>query len=462
MRPTLYVPVENQVRELDAKLLFACIAAHRGYPVVFGHKQTLHFAMAGEKPGIYIAKSMRAGSRLMFEIIRGVGHALVAWDEESLVRFDSPEYYDWRFSPHTFSGMQQLFAWGRDDAELFENYAHKGDVSIHVTGNPRVDLLRRELRSFFAAECAEHRAQHGDYILVNTNFSFVNPFVRQSALVLDEKQYGKQRSRTSRGMSLEFAQGLSHHAGQIFEHFKTMIPTLAAAFPDRAIVLRPHPSEDHDLWRELLVDHANVVVRHEGNVVPWLMGAAVLLHNGCTTAVEATLLDRPSVAYRPVHSETYDYALPNALSHNAEDVAGVCRYIGEILDGQRQLIDDERKQALYARHLCATDGALAGERIVDKLDALGYAERRFAPSSALRAATAKLKSQVRETLKRRNMKKADHWASSRYEAHRFPGVTLETLNSSVQRFADYEPAFGQLRVAAHGDALFRIDPNQAN
>ena len=31
---TLIVPVENQVRELDAKLLLACIAVERGFPVV--------------------------------------------------------------------------------------------------------------------------------------------------------------------------------------------------------------------------------------------------------------------------------------------------------------------------------------------------------------------------------------------------------------------------------------------
>ena len=31
-KPVLLIPVENQVRELDAKLLLACIAARRGLP----------------------------------------------------------------------------------------------------------------------------------------------------------------------------------------------------------------------------------------------------------------------------------------------------------------------------------------------------------------------------------------------------------------------------------------------
>ncbi len=33
---TLIIPVENQVRELDAKLLLGCVAAERGLPVILG------------------------------------------------------------------------------------------------------------------------------------------------------------------------------------------------------------------------------------------------------------------------------------------------------------------------------------------------------------------------------------------------------------------------------------------
>ena len=33
---TLIVPVETQVRELDAKLLLSCVAAERGFPVIMG------------------------------------------------------------------------------------------------------------------------------------------------------------------------------------------------------------------------------------------------------------------------------------------------------------------------------------------------------------------------------------------------------------------------------------------
>jgi hypothetical protein len=38
---TLLIPVENQVRELDPKLLLACIAARRGFSSVIGSRREM-------------------------------------------------------------------------------------------------------------------------------------------------------------------------------------------------------------------------------------------------------------------------------------------------------------------------------------------------------------------------------------------------------------------------------------
>ena len=43
---TLIVPVESQVRELDAKLLLSCVAAERGFPVIIGSRAYTHFHAA--------------------------------------------------------------------------------------------------------------------------------------------------------------------------------------------------------------------------------------------------------------------------------------------------------------------------------------------------------------------------------------------------------------------------------
>ncbi|MEQ8493606.1 MAG: hypothetical protein RLW42_05220, partial [Gammaproteobacteria bacterium] len=453
MRPTLFVPVENQVRELDAKLLFACVAARHGYPVVLGRKQLLYFALPRFAPGIFIAKSMRARSKLMFDIARGLGHEVVAWDEESLVRFDSPEYFTWRFSPATFNAISHLFAWGEDDAAMFAAYPGNRGVHIHATGNPRLDLLRAPLRPLFAAECAALRERHGDYILVNTNFSFVNPFVRMNALVPPKRRFGRRRSRTAFGLSEDFAAGMAAHQQQLFDHFRVLLPALAERFPGRTIVLRPHPSEDHDVWRRLLAGHPNLEVRHEGNVIPWLMSAAVLVHNGCTTAVEGAVVGCPAVSYRPVRSATFDYALPNGLSHQADSVDDVLEAVAGIVERGLPAVSDATRQHLFQRHLAAADGPLAAERIVRTLDQFDI---RPPGAGMLERSVTRLKCDARTAIKRINMRRQGHWASDSYGRHVFPGVTLAALEQRVAVLGALLGAAGDVAVEACGDSVFRI------
>lgn len=455
--PLLIVPVENQVRELDAKLLFACVAAERGFDVVIGSRPYVNFALPSLPPGTYVAKSMRARSRLMFNIILGLGHRLVAWDEESLVRYRSAEYCDWRFSPDTFRPLSQLFAWGDDDAELFASYTGNPGVPVHVTGNPRADLLRRDVREFFRAEVDALRDRHGEFVLVNTNFAFVNPFVDQLALVQPSARAGAPKvTRTSGGMSAGFAAGMAAHQQAIFDAFRILVPQLGTWFPDRSIIVRPHPSEDHDLWRRLAADQPNVRVVHEGNVVPWLMAASVLVHNGCTTAVEAAALERPAVAYQPITTDCYDFHLPNSLSHCANTREQVRDLVSAIVAGDAGLIDEHARQAIFARHLSALSGPLASDRITDVLERAGYLLDPPPRPGPWRYLRARATAAGRALLKRINARRREHWNSAEYHAHRFPDITAAELNARIARFAPLLGRFGRVRATELSDHLFRV------
>ena len=61
----------------------------------------------------------------------------------------------------------------------------------------------------------------------------------------------------------------------------------------------------------------------EGNVVPWLLACSMLIHNGCTTAVEGYILKRPVIAYVPLAGGD-DFAIdpPNSVSDRRHDRAG--------------------------------------------------------------------------------------------------------------------------------------------
>ena len=81
--------------------------------------------------------------------------------------------------------------------------------------------------------------------------------------------------------------GFLSHKKQVYDRFVDLIPELAAAIQPHVLVIRPHPSEDRSIWDERAKHIANVEVVLEGGVAPWIMGSSMLIHNNCTTAVEA-------------------------------------------------------------------------------------------------------------------------------------------------------------------------------
>ena len=92
----LLIPVENQVRELDPKLMLACIAAERGFSSVIGSRREMEFNIDAFQQSIYLSKSITISSYLVFRMLRNLGHAVVAWDEEALVHLPAETYYSRR------------------------------------------------------------------------------------------------------------------------------------------------------------------------------------------------------------------------------------------------------------------------------------------------------------------------------------------------------------------------------
>ena len=375
---TLIIPVENQVRELDAKLLLSCVAVERGFDVIIGSRAYVHFQAASIPRGVYLAKSMRNLSRPMFLILRKLGHHIVAWDEEALVHTPPDTYFTLRLSPHTIKHVAHLFAWGEDSHDLLHQYPHlPKDLPVHITGNPRGDMLRADMRAYFDADVATLRDRYGDFILVNTNFSDVNPFIPNIGLFKPATDARKppKFGQAGLGMSREFAEGLRDHKQAIMNGFLQMIPALAETFPDLTIVVRPHPSEKQAIYDELATKNAQIHVTHEGNIIPWLLSTRALVHNGCTTGIEAYALNVPAATYLTPLNRYYDYdfqGLPNLLSHECFNLESLHATLRQILDGDLGIPATDNQQQLFEHHLTAQTGPLAAERIVEVLENDGY------------------------------------------------------------------------------------------
>jgi surface carbohydrate biosynthesis protein len=439
-KPLLLIPVENQVRELDPKLLLACIAARRGYSSIIGSRREMEMLIDQFPRSIYLSKSMTVRSLLFFWVASKFGHDIITWDEEALVHLPPATYFSRRLNPAAIRYVSHLLAWGEENAELWRQYSHmpKG-VPIHVTGNPRSDLLRPEMHAYYAADVEKIKHNFGNFILVNTNFNHVNAFGPDMNLFKPVNKAGgaPKFGRAARGMSREYAEGLRDHKLAVFKDFQLMIPELEKSFPNYTIVVRPHPTESHDIYRRIAAECRKVKVTNEGNVVPWLLSAKALIHNGCTTGVEAFEMRVPALSYRATVSETYDdgfYRLPNALSHNCFSFDELRDTLQRILEGTLGAPDGEKQRDLVRHHLAAQDGPLACERVVDVLEQIASDQARPMSQALLRRFERWLTSKGLHVL--RSVKSVLPGSHNRpeFQRHRYPGLPLEEVSERLVSF----------------------------
>ncbi len=362
-KPLFIIPVETKVRELDAKLLLALIALQRGFDVVIGALWELKFHADLLDRGIILDKSIAKTKEQWFRHCQQQGHRVVALDEEGLVYFDAETYRQLRIFPKSMEVVDLFFAWGKDQSEVTASALGELAERIRVTGNPRFDLLRPELRNLYEQDAAKLREKYGKIIQINTSFSFANTANDPQALQQTFSQYPIAKERPG------FFEDWMAAQQKVLESFQEMLPLVRERFPDHRIIIRPHPSEGLELWQEVATSLEKTTVIREGNIVPWILASDVLVHWNCTTAIEATLLGKAAIAYRKEKPDYYEQPLPNACSFHADNPEQLLEMIDLAMKGTlvASAEETEARAQVLQHHVASLQGDLAAEKMIEEL-----------------------------------------------------------------------------------------------
>jgi surface carbohydrate biosynthesis protein len=438
---TLFLPIWSQVRELDAKLLVACAVAERGMPVILGSRAPLSYYAHRLPRGIYLAKGgQREGT--FFRILRRLGHEIALLDEASLLRLPDDEVREARYAPEAAERVGLFLAWGEDDARMLRATPACAHAAVVVTGNPRIDLTRPELRAYFEPEARALRDRLGEFALLNTNFFGLNHYDPSLSTEL-------QIARGERPSSA-YLRAFATHRLAIFERTRALVAELARRLGKHALVVRPHPMENPQVWRDAARAESNVHVVQEGSILPWLLAARVSIANNCTTLVEAHLLGKAGVHFEPLRDDALDFSLPGALSHRAATASDVAELAAVALKGELPLTGADAARRLGA-HLAALTGAFAADRIADAVTS-HVAELPQRRRRAQRA-VGFVESAVRARLKAR----AGHSRHAEdLHAHRFPELAPPQLEARIARFSALTSRFRGLRVEPVAPHLFLV------
>lgn len=155
---------------------------------------------------------------------------------------------------------------------------------------------------------------------------------------------------------------------EIFEYWKNIVPKIAQQFQDCDVVLRPHPSENVDVWRSCIKSLKNVRIDAGQPILEELLDASVYIHFNSTSAITSLILGIPTLMPMPT--------LKQSLRERITYVSGISE-LGKTTDELIQLIGlaltqniaKNPPEALFRHCENLKSGSLpAAEKIIDKLE----------------------------------------------------------------------------------------------
>jgi len=367
----IYIHVEISARELDSKLLLATLAASRGHEVIISDISGIVNGVKNDTlaPGIFHTKSLTPTKNKIarHQLLINKSFLITSIDEEAGLDIDGyEEFSKTRYSEQTIEQAAIVFAWGTDDSETLKKDYSKHSSKIIKTGSPRVDLWKSIFSDYWDAP---YQIPKKPFLLISSNLGWSNG--------IDSFHEMFKRSKSA-GYYQREPWLVDYHFGLTSENYKTTkafieaIKYISENNNGYDIVLRPHPIEDIEIWKTFLDGIPNVHVIREGSITAWVNKAFAVMHNGCTTAYEATISNKPLLTYLPYVQE-YGNVLPNKLGHRVQTPEELLNKINTIFNDLKSNVKKNVKDSLpetVSKKIFFDNDELATYKIIKKWESL--------------------------------------------------------------------------------------------
>lgn len=432
VRPLLLLPIETKAREFPSRVFLTGLALERGYDVILGTSKPLHRQLYKFPRGLILENDASPRSYDFVRLAREIGHKIVAWDEESLVTITDDIFAKLRVSPKTVGMCEYFFCRGQGDTEaLKKTYPDITDKLIPV-GNPRLDILYPK---WFKGG-AKVKEKKQKTILINSRFSIVNPFY-----VSKEKAFDNVFKKAQISKESEMGQHIYawlNHAHFLFLEFADLTHRICKEIPEAKVVIRPHPSENHQFWKDLASEYNNAEYNYDGAASDWFLKSDVLVHSGCTTALEASSVGLPCMAYLPDGEGIYDIEVPNSVSEKFFDANSLIEALKmqPILTEQiREKTSTKTRKALSTYITNFEDGKCT-EAILDTIDAIELDKTTYKMRwKKIRNFLSVSKGLILKYLKDRKEKNHSRDdARKGYASQKFPGLSSQEIEALLNQY----------------------------
>lgn len=319
------------MRELDYKLVLATMLARPGNQIFLGNHTDVYELGKRLQNGLYLGKNVLnvSPTRMTecYDDLKLCGFRVIHLDEEGAFFQGDEERWKERLSarlnPNWMKPEDILCTWGEFQARHYREQIKEAGPAIKVTGHPRFNMAHPQFAELYREEIDDLQQRYGRFILVNTNFKYGN-HLHGADYYFDLYSIAPDQEE-ERNYYLNFWA----HTQRRLVAFIELVNAISNRFPDYQIVLRPHQAEGEECYRRWFSHIPRAHVTHDGRLQAWLHAAEALVHDGCTTGIEAWIGQKKVIIFHPEDDPRFNYEIPNQLGVYCRDPEEVLSAMAE-------------------------------------------------------------------------------------------------------------------------------------
>jgi len=282
-------PIEISAREYLSKIFCAYqILKNTDYRVVFGKKSEI-YNFYKKNSGVYLIT--KGGTLEHFAFKKEfTNNKLSLLDEEGpLINFSYKSDFIARTNSDVLKKISDYYCWGNEDYKMMKK--KKINEKLFISGHPKYDLCNRKYRIFFDDEKKLLTKKYGKFLLVASSFIGADGYIENDIYSkwIVKAVEKKNRKKKKKDLFNYFKDDQLNYKRLI-----DLTKKISLRYPDLKIIFRPHPRQDILKVKNRFDKniYKNITINNEGSITPFIYSCKYYLHSGCTTSLEAALLEK--------------------------------------------------------------------------------------------------------------------------------------------------------------------------
>ena len=204
--------------------------------------------------------------------------------------------------------------------------------------------------------------------------------------------------------------------------------------PERAIVIRPHPADNIETWKDNLKEYSNVFIEYEYSATPWIVASACMIHSSCATGTEGFLMNKPVFSYLPYQDHEFVNYISNILSDVCNTEQQLLDKVIKVFNKEYNLSTNRNLKMLENKNILDNiDSFESSKMILDYIDKINTPYHRGIKKHQL--LFFYIKNMFKNLLKKIIGRST---TPDTYDKQKMPGITLKEVNATLEKFRAFD------------------------